>query len=92
MFGTQISAICSDQTGIENIKQERNWNNNGRRSIKPNTNEDIENCDNNNNKSSPAWKNLQVVFGGGGGQKFSFKWLNPFDVPFHSEKAFEFSV
>nr|CAD2205925.1 unnamed protein product [Meloidogyne enterolobii] len=90
MFGTQISAICSDQTGIENIKQERNWNNNGRRNVKPN--EDIENCDNNNNKSSPAWKNLQVVFGGGGGQKFSFKWLNPFDVPFHSEKAFEFSV
>jgi hypothetical protein len=64
MFGTQMSAICSDQTGIESLKKERQG------------------------EGIDSWKNLQVVFGG----PFSWRWLNPFVVPFISEKAFEFSV
>lgn len=79
MFGTQISAICSDQTGIESLKRENGHRRGG----------DEESA---NSGKNSAWKNLSVVFGGGGGQKFSVRWLNPFDIPYHSEKAFEFSV
>uniref|UniRef100_A0A914I5W9 Palmitoyltransferase n=1 Tax=Globodera rostochiensis TaxID=31243 RepID=A0A914I5W9_GLORO len=80
MFGTQLSAICSDQTGIEALQDEYHF-------LKRMDDEDEQ-----HSSRSSSWKNLQVVFGGGGGQRFSIRWLNPFDVPIHSEKAFEFSV
>ncbi|KAL3102158.1 hypothetical protein niasHS_003567 [Heterodera schachtii] len=80
MFGTQISSICTDQTGIEALQEEHHY---GKRT------DDEESL---HSSRSSSWKNLQVVFGGGGGQRFSLRWLNPFDVPIHSEKAFEFSV
>lgn len=72
MFGTQLTAICSDQTGIESLKH------------------DVETPFENGvtKVGSNKWKNLQGVFGG----PFSWRWLNPFAIPFISEKAFEFSV
>jgi hypothetical protein len=66
MFGTQISAICSDQTGIESLKT-----GNGRRGGSA----DEENTNQDKGGGGTAWKNMQVVFGGGGGQRFSARWL-----------------
>jgi hypothetical protein len=48
----------------------------------------IESLRNERGKSQDKWKNLQVVFGG----PLSLHWFNPFDRPFVSERAFEFSV
>ena len=70
MFGTQLTAICSDQTGIESLKH------------------DFESPFESAKVANNKWKNLQGVFGG----PFSWRWLNPFAIPFISEKAFEFSV
>lgn len=48
MFGTQLAAICSNQTAIESLKREAYNNDNN----------------NSNNEFKKSWKNLQVVFGG----------------------------
>jgi len=77
-LGTQLSAICSDQTGIESLKYERF------------SQDDAEAGISDQNPANSSWKNLQAVFGGGG--PFSMSWLNPFTVTFLSEKSFEFSV
>lgn len=79
MFGTQLSSICSDQTGIESLKAEQHsYHRAG------NDAEDLEAQE--TRKPGSSWKNVRAVFGGG--RPFSLSWFNPFVIPFITEKAF----